>query len=124
MKIKIDDDLFGIADRIKEIDESYFILFDLEKNVYEIHNSNQESSYCLSLPFDMLDSRVIEIIQSTSIRYIDKIMEDIDNNNNKIDNENKNRIKSQSDYMLREIYEFCNNSSKKFDENSFQTDWR
>lgn len=124
MKIKIEEDLFDITSRIKDIDDGYFVLFDDVKNCFEIHNYKQEFTYCLTVPFDNLDSRVIELINSTFVGVSDKILEDIDKNNSKIEENNKNKVKSQTDFMLREIYDFCNNSSKNFNEISFQTMWR
>jgi hypothetical protein len=124
MKIKIEDDVFEIVNRIKEIDEGYFVVFDTRKNVYEIHNSQQENTFCLTVPYGCLDSRVLELVMVTNIKHYDNIIDEIDNNNNLLCLKQKENIKSQTDYMLREIYEFCNNSSKKFNEKSFQTEWR
>ena len=124
MKIKIEENVFDILERIKEIDEGYFVLFDTSKNCYELHNANQPTTYCLTIPYDTLDSRVIELILYSDISNIDSIMQDIDNNNIKIEEDANNEIKSQTDYMVREIYDFCNNSSKKFDCNSFKASWR
>ena len=36
MKIKIESDVFDIVDRIKEIDDGYFIIYDTQKNKFEI----------------------------------------------------------------------------------------
>lgn len=124
MKIKLEEDLFDIVNRLREIDEGYFVVFDEKKDCFEIHNSKQEYTYCLTVPFDELDSRTIDLVKYTSVVHSDNIIDDIDNNNNKIEENNKIKAKSQTDFMLREIYAFCNNSSKKFDENSFQTQWR
>lgn len=124
MKIKIEEDLFDIVNRLREIDEEYFVVFDEKRDCFEIHNSKQENTYCLTVPFDKLDGRTIDLVKCTSVEYSDNIIDDIDNNNNKIEENNKRKVKSETDFMLREIYGFCNNSSKKFDENSFQTQWR
>lgn len=124
MKIRIEEDLFDIVSRIREIDDGYFVVFDDSKNCFEIHNSKQINTYCLTVPFDTLDSRCIDLVNSTSTRYFDNIIYDIDRNNIKVEENNKNNLKSQTDFMLREIYDFCNNSSKKFNEISFQTQWR
>ena len=124
MKVKIDNDVFDIAKRIKEIDEGYFILFDLDKNVYELHNKYQSTSFCLTIPYANLDNRVIDLILYSDISNIDNIIIDIDTNNEDIERNNKNTIKNQTDFMLREIYDFSSNSSKKMCNNSFATIWR
>lgn len=124
MKVKIDNDVFDIAKRIKDIDEGYFILFDVDKNVYELHNKFQLTSFCLTIPYANLDNRVIDLILYSDASNIDKIIEDIDRNNEYIERNNINTMKNQTDYMLREIYNFSNNSSKKVCSNSFATIWR
>lgn len=124
MKIKIEDDLFDIVKRIKEIDDGYFVLFDIEKGRYEIHNSKQKQTHCLNVNGCELNSCVIDLILKTNVAYIDHIIEDIDNNNKKHEQKEQDMRKSYSDYMVREIYDFCSNSSKEFKDEMFQTEWR
>lgn len=125
MKIKIFSDVHDVVERIKDIDEGYFIVFDTIKNSYELHNSNQPISYCLTIPYSNIDSRVIDLIYSTNIQYIDNIIEDVDKNNENIEKQSINAIKDVSDYKLREIYKFANNSSKNLDsEGLFNNSWR
>lgn len=124
MKVIIEDDVFDILKRVREIDEGYFILFDTSNCKYELHNINQPTTYCLTIPFDNIDSRLIDLVLYTNISNIDNIINDIDTNNNKIEFDNKNNLKNQTDYMVREIYNFCNNSSKELTDNSFNILWR
>ena len=125
MKIKIESDVFDIAKRVLDIDKNYFILFDTKKNKYELHRYNQGSTYCLTCPYDNLDSRFLDLIYLTDVRFIDKIVDDIDKNNEIVEKKAKDSISNQSDYMLREIYAFANNSSKELDEkNAFSSIWR
>ncbi len=124
MKIKIENDCFEITKRIKEIDDGYFIVFDTEKAVYQLHNYNQKNTYCLTIPYDDLDSRVLDLILYSNIVNIDNILEDIDNNNKEVENKSINNIKDYSDYILREIHNFASNSSKEMDLNSYGSFWR
>ena len=125
MKIKIESDVFDIAKRLKQINESYYILFDTSKQKFELHSNEQQNSYCFSYPFQNLDNRFLDMVYTTNIRYIDNIIEDIDKNNIEIERIGKQKTKSQTDYMLKEIYCFANNSSKELDEKtSFSSVWR
>ena len=125
MKIKIESDVFDIVERIKEIDEGYYILFDLTKDRFELHNSNQPNTFCLTIPYDEIDERLVGLIFKSNIANIDSIINDIDNNNNKLDINNNKKLKNQTEYMVREIYNFANNSSKKFDsDKAFESVWR
>lgn len=125
MKIKIDSDVFDIVKRIKEVDDGYYIVFDTAKNKYELHNRKQQSTYCLTCPFGNLDKRLLDLIYKTNSRHIDKIIEEIDNNNKKVERNVYNNAKNTSDFMLREIYAFSNNSSKNLDDvKAFTSVWR
>lgn len=124
MKIKIENDVFEITQRIKEIDEGYYIVFDTKKQMYELHNYMQPNTYCLTIPYDNLDSRLIDLLLYTNISNIDNIINDIDNNNSNIERNALNNVKIQTEYMVKEIYEFSNNSSKNFEINSCDNFWR
>jgi len=78
----------------------------------------------LSIPYENLDSRVIDLLVYSNICNIDKIMLDIDTSNNDIERNSMNNVKNQADFMLREIYSFSSNSSKNLNANSFVTEWR
>ena len=123
MKIKIESDVFDIVDRIKEIDEAYYVVYDVMKNCFEIHNYNQISSYCLTVPFCCLDNRVLDILSWSESRNIDKIVEGIDNNNKNIENNNRIKINEITEFNSKEIFEFSSNSSKQWNENDFEMVW-
>ena len=124
MKIKIENDVFEITKRIKDIDEGYYIVFDTKRHVYELHNYQQINTYCLTIPYSVLDSRVIDLLLYTNISNIDNIIDDIDNNNINIEENISKSMKNQTEYMVKEIYDFSNNSSKIYDINSFSSFWR
>ena len=86
MLYEILNDVFFISDRIKEIDENYKIYFNSEKNKFEIHNIGQiGDSYCLTVPFQYLDGRTLEFVRKTLSINGEKIIEEIDRNNKKIE---------------------------------------
>lgn len=125
MKIEIESDVFDITKRIKEIDEGYYIVLNNKNNKFELHNKFQINTYCLQIPFDSLDKRVIDVIHASNVCNIDNIINNIDKNNKYIENESFNNIKDQSSYMLNEIYNFCNNSSKSYVvDKAFKNVWR
>lgn len=125
MKIKIESDVFDICNRIKEIDDGYFILYNIKNNKYEIHNFKQLNSYCLTVPYDELDEKTLKSILETKIEYIDNIIEEIDNNNKIEERKSNESVKNATNYMFREIYNFSNNSSKNYDVSSaFSSTWR
>ena len=125
MKIKIESDVFDISKRIKDIHEGYFIVFDTNKSKFEIHNSEQGMSYCFTSKYDAVCAGMIFEIMYSMVNNIDNIIDEIDKNNKQIENIQSKKVKDDSEYMLREIYGFFNNSSKEYDEDvAFSTIWR
>ncbi len=87
----VDNDVYFISQRLKEIDFRYFILFNLKKHKYEVHSLGQiGGSYCFTLPFDCLDARAISFTLKTKSENIEKLVKEIDEENKKLE---KNNIK-------------------------------
>ena len=73
--IKIDNDVFFIANRLKEIDCSYEIYYNLDFKCYEVHSNEQKkNTYCFRVPFDVLDERTIFYARKTRYENIEKIV--------------------------------------------------
>lgn len=79
MKIKITSDVFDITKRLKKIDESYYVLFDTKKKMYELHSNCQKESFCLSLPFECLDNRTIEKTLKTKVENRKALFAELEN---------------------------------------------
>lgn len=122
MKIKIESDVFDICERIKKIDENYFVLFNLNSNKFEIHNSKSKNSYCLTIPYGQLDSRAIELLHSTSIRNYDKIIKNLDAENEKNEQQAFEKAKEINDYKIREILKYSNSDNRDFN-CAFKSNW-
>lgn len=123
--IKINQDVFNISDRIKEIDSDYFIVYNTKLKKYEVHNSSQNmNSYCLTCPYESLDCRLLEKTMQTRIINFDKIINEIEQNNKKIEQDEKNEMKDKSSIMLKEIYKYASMGSKEFDEKgAYKNNW-
>ncbi len=122
MKIKIESDVFDICKRIKEIDENYFVLFNLNSKKFEIHNSKYKNPYCLTIPYERLDSRTIELLCSTDVKNYDKIIKNLDVENERNERRAFEKAKEISDYKIREILKY----SKSDNENlncTFKSNW-
>lgn len=106
MKIKINSDVLNISQRIKNIDKNYYIIFNTEKNVFEMHNSNQfGSTYCLTLPFNYLDERVLKYVRKTQSDNIDDIIEEIETRNNILESANRSSAFSIIGETLEDLLE-------------------
>lgn len=84
MKIEIDGDVYFIAERLKEIDFNYFILYNTKKKCYEIHHHGQSDTYCLTVPYDELDERTIDFVNKTRVENRDRLFAELEKENLKI----------------------------------------
>lgn len=65
----IEGDLFGIANRLKSIDESYFIVYSYRRRRFEVHSSAQRgNTLALVLPYDRLDERTVRLVLETRVQ--------------------------------------------------------
>lgn len=80
--LKIEKDVFFIAERLKNIDESYEVYFNLGQNCYEVHSTEQaKNSYCFHIPYPQLDERTLDYAIKTRSENRDKIIKEIEQNN-------------------------------------------
>lgn len=110
MKIEIKNDVFNIVNRLKKIDKNYFVLFNLDKNTFEIHNKAQLfSTYCLTLPYSTLDKRAIDYVLKTSIKNMEMIASNIDIQNNNLKLNQENELEYVSKYKLKTKLKYLSN---------------
>jgi len=99
--IKINNDVFDIANRIKSIDSKYFVLFNLKNKKYEVHYQRAKNTYELTLPFDTLDARAICYVQKTRVENKEKLFAEIEKQNQKLMEEKQ---KEQIKNLQRSVY--------------------
>ncbi len=81
----IEHDPLFITDRLREIDKTYFVLYNLKLKRYEVHSSGQAGgSYCFSLPYSSLDERAVTQCLRTRRENIDKVIKEMDDENEKL----------------------------------------
>jgi hypothetical protein len=84
--IEITNDLFDIAQRLKDVNEDYVLYFNVEKQHYEVHNRKQyPSTLAFVVPYDELDARTIKYARFTSVNNSTKLFEEIEKNNAMLD---------------------------------------
>ncbi len=80
--MEIKEDLFDICNRVKEIDEGYFVVFNERLNRYEIHHRQQYgNSLCILAPSGKLDKRVLDKLRETRVERSEQIYSMLENQN-------------------------------------------
>lgn len=98
----IKSDVFDICKRIKELDQSYYVVYNFQSNKFEVHSDSQRgNSLCFVVPFDKLDARTVEYARKTSVARKDKIIEEIDRENELVQKRSRQEVFDH----LREVLE-------------------
>ncbi len=75
----VKNDLFDISRRLREIDESYYVIYSYRNKRYEVHSNLQKgSSLAVVLPFDRLDCRSIIHVLKTRRENLSNLLLEID----------------------------------------------
>lgn len=97
----IEHDLYNIGQRIQDIDEGYFVLYNHRFHRWEVHHvDNHPQTYAFVVPFDFLDARTLEYCWKTKRENTDRLLKEMEANNEKIkaskDREFKNSMEDAS----------------------------
>lgn len=106
MKVLVKSDVYNICNRIKKFDNSYHLVFDNVSNKYEVYTSKLSSSvelisgrvlsFVCTIPFNQLDTRVIQYLYETSIDNWQNFIAKLDEENKQIEKQNELKLKTQS----------------------------
>lgn len=70
MRIKIENDLFGIENRLKNIDSDYAVFYDNRKHRFELHNMRLRPTLQVVLPYSRLDKRALDYALKTQVKIV------------------------------------------------------
>lgn len=108
----VENDLFDVSRRIKEIDQSYFVFYNYEKRRYEVHSTAQRGdSLAVVIPFDRLDARAVDRVRRTRSENVARLIEETERHNKLLENEKIRRAVKLAEreveraYALEEKYE-------------------
>ena len=87
--IPIEKDVFSIADRLKEIDERYVLFRNVISHRFEVYVGE---ALQFVVPFQKLDSRTVEYARKTRIERVDKIVQEMDKQNELLEKRKNRKI--------------------------------
>lgn len=96
-------DVFDIAQRIKEVDPRYFIMFNTTDQKYEIHVHGQpDTTFGCSLPFDKLDPRALEYARKYSRARFEETVREMEERNARLVEGCEKHLTDKANDKLRE----------------------
>ena len=101
--VHIRGDVYDVADRLKEIDDGYYPVYNLTKHRYEIHHARQKPTLCVVLPYDSLDCRAIDRVLRTRVENVEKFIREMDSQNEKITQDMENRQIDEMRYKANQL---------------------
>ena len=122
-KTPIVTNVFWIPERLREIDDGYFVLRNHETKQFEIHHRRQpHNTYCLTVPYDELDERTLHLVRKTRICHVEKLLSEMDENNQKIAQQ-QNAIPEEATQKLKDTITYLGRHSDKeiLDDGAFTT---
>ncbi|MDR0850329.1 MAG: hypothetical protein LBN07_02460 [Christensenellaceae bacterium] len=112
MYIRVINDIFDISHRIKDIDDGYFVLYNTAARIFEVHNSKQKDTFCISCQY--LDARVLNKLHKTKTVNLNKILGEIEENNQKIAKKSYRNSMDAAKEKFDEIMQYLD-SGKNYD---------
>jgi len=91
MKIAIKNDVFNIFKRIKQINNNFYIIFDTNKNKYEIYEKNNPC-VLFTLPYESLDASAVSYVLKMLKTSNEEILKEIEEHNSKLEREENEKI--------------------------------
>ncbi|MDR3263479.1 MAG: hypothetical protein LBT30_04135 [Clostridiales bacterium] len=90
--VRIENDLYDIAARLREIDGEYYPVFNKKCRRFEIHRGSGSDTLACIPPFDRLDTRTLEYVRRTRRENAAALMEEIERDNIKAAEERQKRL--------------------------------
>ena len=98
----VEHDLCNIADRIRKIDPSYYIVFNKRNGRYEVHSTdNIGASFCFLVPYDELDARTLVYCRETRVER--DVIERVDRLNSYAEKSRDRTRRSEYRYRAEEM---------------------
>lgn len=97
--LEIRNDLFGIVKRVKQIDKDYLIYLNRRIGRFELYKRNAKNPCCV-LPYDRLDERTVRYVFKTHISNTDKLLFELEKNNNELLAKQREKRRKDFERML------------------------
>lgn len=119
----VTDDLYGISERIRELEDGFFIVRNVLTGKYEVHSlDNIGGTRCFVVPYETLDARTIDMTRESLIATRgDAIMREIEEHNKALDAKKERDTKN---YIQDASLELADRTSYALDEDMLHTGYK
>ena len=101
----IENDLFSVADRLKSIDDSYFIVYSYKNRRFEVHSRSQRGdTFALAVPYPELDERTVRLVRKTRAERIEKFIAEMERENAELEKREISRAVKKTEKEIERAY--------------------
>lgn len=126
MLIRITGGALDIPRRLREIDPQFFLVLNTDTQMYEVHHAGQVGgTLALNLPFDEVDSRIIDYVRAHDVKYAKKIFADMDRKNDALERELTRLKWDEADQKTKELHRYVRNheSTETMPDDAYTNRW-
>lgn len=113
--IKITDDLFGISKRLNQMDSDYYVVFNKQKNRFEVHNKRQRGNTLAFIVENKLDASALKKAIKTSVKFADEILRHIEKENYYIEKKNIEKTTDENMCKFKSYIDYANQKNCDID---------
>ena len=93
--IPIREDVFDIADRIREVDERYLLFYNADRSRFEVRLKGKEREVVVTWE-NSLDSRLVVKLRETHVRRIKRFIEEFEAQEKRAKREEEREIREKA----------------------------
>ena len=109
-RIPVTGNALDIPQRLKEMDEGYFVMFNVRHQKYEIwHGSGSGGVLECVLPYDALDARAIRHVREHRIERQEELIREVEAHNRLLEQNLKKQWLEQAGERTREAVRYLRN---------------
>lgn len=111
MLVRITHDVFDIADRVRELDEGYYPVYDTEKGRYEIRHSDGDE-IAVVVPYDGLDARILKHLYLTRRDNVLEALATMEDENERLRQKSIDGAMDEAGYKARQVLSFVSDGRR------------
>ncbi len=114
--VLIESTVTEIPQRLKEVNPYYYVLLNKKTQKFEIHRSDHNYTYCLTIPHPELDARAIDMVRMQNWQDQQNLIKEIEEHNAKIDRANQISCRDTLDEMTKDLYRYGKSTEREVTE--------
>ena len=104
-RIPVVSHAMDIPERIRELDEGYFVMFNVKTQRFEIwHRGSGEGLLECVLPYDALDERAVRHIRQHRIERMEQLIREMEEHNARLEEEARKKWLDEAGERTREAF--------------------